>query len=113
MEMLWSWLRKRVLPSGAAALSACAASWPPAPGFVLDDHGLPQQRLQAFGQHAGDGVRAAAGREAHQQAQRAPLLARAAEGPRVARGSEGERLVRRSSMVRLLWLTVTAATLAA
>src|SRR3990167_8782338 len=33
MLIVWSWLRNSVVPSAGAAFSACAASWPPAPGL--------------------------------------------------------------------------------
>ena len=32
IEMVWSCDKNTVVPSGAAPLSSCAASWPPAPG---------------------------------------------------------------------------------
>ena len=39
--IVWSCEMKNVLPSGAAAFKACAASWPPAPGLFSTITGAP------------------------------------------------------------------------
>ena len=68
--MLWSWLRNSVLPSGAAAFRACAASWPPAPGlFSTITVGAAQLVLQRVGQDAGNRIGATTRWKAHQDAQ--------------------------------------------
>ena len=41
IEIVWSCEMKKVVPSGAAAFSACAASWPPAPGRFSTITGAP------------------------------------------------------------------------
>jgi len=47
MEMVWSWLTKKVVPSAGAAFNACAAIWPPAPGRLSTMTGVPSDACSA------------------------------------------------------------------
>jgi hypothetical protein len=66
---------------GRGGLQRLGRQLPAGPRLVLDDDGgAAQLVLQAFGQDAGDGIGAAAGRKAHQHAQAAAGLG-ARQGP--------------------------------
>ena len=73
MEMLWSCDRNSVNAVGRRRLQRLRRQLPARAGLVVDDDVGAQFVLEALGEEAGDGVRAAAGREADQEADGAGL----------------------------------------